>query len=417
MYCKKCGKEIVEGSKYCPKCGTEIKKAPKKKKIHIKPKTIFIVIFCLPLVASSFFAWKRIQGTQYLAAVKNERGLWGYINANGKEVIACKYAEARDFGENGLATVCINGKWGFINKEDEEVIRCQYDQEKDFEENGLVAVCQDDKWGYINEKGEKVVLCQYEQVGDFGKNGLAAVYKNSKWGYINEDGEEVISRKYTVASDFGINDCAIVRIDKISVGDGKPVFINEEGQEIGRVRIPDDGQYSVYGTPYGERGLLPICGYLGDEMLSEQWGSGFVDEQGEELTGWKYTVVCSFSENGLAAVRTGNGFGCVNDRMEEVIPCQYEEIGLTEPERSLPHSKVVFKKGITKVRTENGWGCIDENGREVIPCKYRDVSYIGDNDLIAVSTRNGCKYLNEKGREVLKLSSEYKDAEAFVCVK
>lgn len=61
-----------------------------------------------------------------LAIVVNEQGKKGFINREGKIVIACKYEEAFPFSE-GLAAVSENNKWGFINKYGSLIIPLQFD--------------------------------------------------------------------------------------------------------------------------------------------------------------------------------------------------------------------------------------------------------------------------------------------------
>jgi hypothetical protein len=48
-------------------------------------------------------------------AAVQKRGRWGFINKSGKEVIPCKYEDAKNFYE-GLATVRKKFFWGFIDK-------------------------------------------------------------------------------------------------------------------------------------------------------------------------------------------------------------------------------------------------------------------------------------------------------------
>lgn len=54
-----------------------------------------------------------------------EKGLFGYIDSNGKEVIPPKYKDATIFQE-GLAAVKLNGKWGYIDKTGREVIPLKF---------------------------------------------------------------------------------------------------------------------------------------------------------------------------------------------------------------------------------------------------------------------------------------------------
>lgn len=63
---------------------------------------------------------------------------FGFIDRNGKLVVAPKYEEARSFSE-GLAAVKNKGLWGFINKEGKEVVPPQIGYVDDFK-NGYAVV-------------------------------------------------------------------------------------------------------------------------------------------------------------------------------------------------------------------------------------------------------------------------------------
>jgi len=54
------------------------------------------------------------QFSEGLAAV-NKKGMWGYIDTKGREVIACKYGFAGTFGD-GSARVMQNSKWIIIDR-------------------------------------------------------------------------------------------------------------------------------------------------------------------------------------------------------------------------------------------------------------------------------------------------------------
>lgn len=64
---------------------------------------------------------------------------WGYVTADGKEIIKPEYEGAKSFSK-GLAAVCINEKWGFINKNNKIVIENEFLNADYFNENGVCLV-------------------------------------------------------------------------------------------------------------------------------------------------------------------------------------------------------------------------------------------------------------------------------------
>jgi len=94
----------------------------------------------------------------------------GYVDRDGKVVIALQFGDARIFKET-LAAVCIgecgidrqgnwDGKWGFINHAGNFVINPQYDRVEDFTASGTAQVTlgrgQDAKVGYVDKVGKTI---------------------------------------------------------------------------------------------------------------------------------------------------------------------------------------------------------------------------------------------------------------------
>ena len=176
-----------------------------------------------------------------LVGVKS-RGLWGYIDKTGKEIIPLKYDNAGDFSE-GLACVQIDYRYGFIDKEGNEVISLMYDDADSFSE-GLASVKLNGKWGYVDKTGKVVISLKYDEAWSF-REGLAMVNMGQKrthicggkYGFIDKTGKEIIPLKYDCARPFS-EGLANVGLN------GKFGFIDKEGNEViplrfGIVTIPD----------------------------------------------------------------------------------------------------------------------------------------------------------------------------------
>ena len=116
-----------------------------------------------------------------LAAVKGfrwgfmEAKRYGYIDSQGRNVIAAKFAWALDFC-GGLAVVNVGGEW------------------KNFIING-------GKWGYIDKSGTYVVSPMFDYATNFSQ-GLAAVKQDGLFGYIDPSGHYVIERRFGYAEAF-----------------------------------------------------------------------------------------------------------------------------------------------------------------------------------------------------------------------
>jgi hypothetical protein len=139
---------------------------------------------------------------------------YGFMDANGAEVVPLKYDYAHNFSE-GLAAVKLNGKWGFIDKMGKEVIPLKYDNVSalfcDGFWEGLAPVELNGKWGFINKSGEEVISFRYDFTWGFSE-GLAAVKLNGKWGYIDRCGKQIIPFRYDEAYNF-LDDIAKVELN------------------------------------------------------------------------------------------------------------------------------------------------------------------------------------------------------------
>jgi hypothetical protein len=188
---------------------------------------------------------------------------WGYVDTNGKFVIAPQFDNARYFSE-GLAAVEQNNKFGYIDTDGHLVIRAKYREVGPFREGfawvmtkkpfnlfgtgeygmpllarftyidrtgkeirqpfyaehvrnfseGLAAVrpgktfggCSE-KVGYLNTKGEWSIKPQFDEADDFSE-GMAAVnhgaacHAGGTWGYIDKGGKVVLPFKYRLAGEF-----------------------------------------------------------------------------------------------------------------------------------------------------------------------------------------------------------------------
>ena len=363
-----------------------------------------------------------------LIPIVDSKGKWGYVDADDKEVIPCKYDDAFQFC-NGLAKVSLCRKWGFIDKAGNEVIPVKYDGAYEFCEL-LTAVNQKGKWGYIDINGNEVVPFKYDDVDGFldgfakvelkGKKGyvdvngkeavpckyddvsyfeegLVAVYFNGKWGYVNESGKEVIPCKYDRAWNFS-EGLASVEVN------GKYGYIDKSGKEI----IPFRYQFAWAFSD-------------GLAFVSDNWKRILIDKRGNEVLSLKYYSLTSFSE-GLAPVVHNGKYGFIDKSGREVIPCKYDfawefsgglaEVGLDGKKGYIDRKgcEVVpckydvvfsFTDGLAEVELDGKWGVVDKSGKEIIPCKYDEA--VDFYEGLARVELNGKEfYIDKTGKEYIK---------------
>lgn len=158
-----------------------------------------------------------------------QKGQYGYLNTQGKEVIAPMYDDATRFS-HGVAVVrsgddyfVINqnnqkvsnhytnitqlkdhdfyivqqdGKYGVINHAGRQLVPMIYDNiGGHLFADELIEFSQNGQWGLMNLSGQVMIAPQYEQV-NYYKDGLMAAVKNGKWGFVDKDNRTVIDFVY-----------------------------------------------------------------------------------------------------------------------------------------------------------------------------------------------------------------------------
>lgn len=123
---------------------------------------------------------------------------WGYINANGQEVIPPRYDTAGDFSNEMFAWVSINHKRGAIGRNGEELIPIKYDYIGKFTQwwegldlKALAPIAVNSKWGFMDASGKEAIPPKYDKAEPFGSDGKAKVVLNGNMFYIDSSGKKV----------------------------------------------------------------------------------------------------------------------------------------------------------------------------------------------------------------------------------
>lgn len=111
-------------------------------------------------------------------AFQNER--YNILDSTGKKISDAIYSAHQDAAKDGRIYVEKFGKSGFVDVNGKLVIACQYDLVHDFSE-GLAVVKKGDKYGYINTQGKVVTPIELAQAFSF-QDGVA-IFRKEYWGY------------------------------------------------------------------------------------------------------------------------------------------------------------------------------------------------------------------------------------------
>jgi len=309
-----------------------------------------------------------------------------------------------------LAPVKMGHKWGYINIEGKMVIATQFDFARDFYE-GLAAVEVGDKWGYIDRSG-KMVIAPQNGFGYRFSDGRARawVLAEKKWGFIDKTGKMVIAPQFAQAFEF------VDGLAYVSDKSWKWAFIDPAGTAVTPFQFADEDRYaSRFSEGVAAVGIGPV--------LDDRWG--YIDRTGKFMIAARFNRALPFSEN-LARVVVGKQWGYVDHTGKMVIAMpsnyDYESLGYFHDGRALVDLDVHDGKTLKQVR-----GYIDTNGKMVIAPQFENVSdrdgddadfswdcyYVGNfsEGLAAVTLGDKWGYVDKDGRMVI--ATLFDDARDF----
>lgn len=170
-------------------------------------------------------------------------GLYGYLDLAGREAVPCRYPDAHDRFWCGRAGVFRDGGWGFVDRDGREVIAPGYRWvEPFFDEVGTASVLGQEGYGRIDPDGRARVPCAWASpVGRFrdgraqvdlgalvdpGRDG-AGTLAPAQIGFVDDDGALVIPCRYQSATDFAGGVAWVTTLDRPA-----RFAIDRDGREV-----------------------------------------------------------------------------------------------------------------------------------------------------------------------------------------
>lgn len=368
----------------------------------------------------------------YPVSIKTLNGVkWGYIDNKGDIIIKPQYDYARDFEDNGLAVVEINGKSGVINESNNFVIEPKYETITGFSE-GLAQVVDNGVFKVIDEGGKVLTPKGYSYIGSYSE-GRAVFYDKNRegkflYGYLDEKGQEIIPLRYESAGSFN-NGKAVVKIR-----DNQYAMIDLNGNIL-----------KIYNYAF--------VGDLGDGLLAFQESTGgnfgYINESGKIVIVPQYAGAQAFEE-GRAVVNTSedfkNKYGLIDKKGNFIIKPEYNDLNLLregmvavgkaiDPEKPYIGSKYAiadingkfltefiynsvseYKDGLASASDDKSTFFIDRTGNRVksLPMLSGRGTVSMDENLIKADIDNRVSYLDKTGKviwrqnTIIPLSDKYK---------
>lgn len=144
--------------------------------------------------------------------VKKEKGLYGVVDKDNKEIISSKYADM-EFNENlnEFYVTSTTKKQGIVTAKGVTKINLIYDSvEMIDKDNELYLVSSSGKYGVLGNKGDVIIHLEYQKIGidatQFTNNNIKNKYllldntipvmQNNKWGLFDKTGKLLVPVEY-----------------------------------------------------------------------------------------------------------------------------------------------------------------------------------------------------------------------------
>lgn len=377
MFCGNCGKEVSDNMQFCPKCGAPVSSTKRKEAGKIPPKRHrkwSVILSCSLIITlgagalgSAYWIRKASVGSKKDSVTFGEDVVLPYPVRDGDTVV-----------------------WGLVNGNGKEILAPQYDDISDdvleTRGNGYYIVNKDDKKGVIDYEGNELLEPIYEDIRPWVGNpdALAVIQEGKKMGLYNVKMKKMI---FPIEYDR-IYSNFYVSLDGF---DDKWICLKPEDTDEEWVGNIETGE--IIGEGYGG-----YCGFEpnADLVMVHRYGEygnrecGCIDTAGEEVLPF-CNEITPFSKDGYAGIIVDGQVGVIDrigcfcakmDEGYELIKGSYED-----------------GNGNTfAVKNTEGWGIINFKGTEKVPCQYDE--YIGsfedgklfifqDDDLYGCVDSNG----------------------------
>lgn len=134
-------------------------------------------------------------------------GRWGFVDSDGKIVVAPIYNSVEDFRE-GRAVVHTDSGFGLIDVDGVEVVDPIWD-ELSYDGSHLCYVERDGVCGVVDRMGRQIVAPEWDWTGEFSR-GMLLVEKDQKYGFVDMNGEIAIAIELDNATSFDDNGYATI---------------------------------------------------------------------------------------------------------------------------------------------------------------------------------------------------------------
>jgi uncharacterized protein len=245
-----------------------------------------------------------------------ENGRYGLRTADGKMLIEPHYQDFYDFDwHSGLACVQHEQRFGYVDRQGREVIACQFEEAFDFVgEHALIA--EGGRYGLIDRRGRVTVPCQFDGGEALDYTGAYwSVQQNELWGVIDSNGRWMLAAQYQQIHAYeGYYSAKPTK--------GPQHLFTTRFHDLGAIGLDNINSVSL-----GESGEA----YVIRRREGKQWLWRALDEQGQALLPGEYQALDYLHEMQAWRVRDNRQYGLYRHQAGRwLLPCAYARIELQQ---------------------------------------------------------------------------------------
>jgi hypothetical protein len=360
-----------------------------------------------------------------VSSVVSKENKHGFINKDGKVIIAIEYEDAGNFSE-GVAPVKKDGKWGYISKSGEIQIPFKFMDAKDFSDG--LAVVSDGKWyGYIDVKGNLKIAYQFDSADSF-KKGVAVVMKDKKNMVIEKTGEIIYTSQNSIMPlEIGENVSVLKFLAPPLMKNGKIIVEEKDFDSIGkfyekRAVFRKQNKYGLIdenGRKIVSAEFEGLSDFENGRSITKQNGKqGMIDVDGKYIIQPEYDQIVILSETTVASLKSGtieihsgskverifsDADEILSGKKELIIIKKNKKTGVINEKGEIVinfgDEKLFFQGDMFSYFQNGKMGLLDINGKKITPAKFDKIC--GFVDGLALVFEGKTKYyVNEEGNKV-----------------
>ncbi|MGE5761430.1 MAG: WG repeat-containing protein [Gemmatimonadota bacterium] len=306
--------------------------------------------------------------------------IFGYVDADGREVIAPQFLAALPFHE-GLAAVNVSEGWGYIDATGHWVIQPAYLAASSFSQGRAAVRDVNGAWGYIDRSGTMVIAPRYLAAYSFIGDRAVVWLHGDRMQVLDRDGRVVAEPEITASTPSHESEAfgASAYWGFVWVG-----LLEEQAAAIQAERLipfEDDDDRGRYVDPEGKLVIegdfeSPEVFFDGLARVKRDGKYGFIDREGRYVVPPKFDeALLRFSRDRTVAVHDGQAW-LVDLQGRDIAslgawrwPNLGSEEGFDDIASHVGYSDF-FADGLIPWQRDGRWGYVDLDGRWVIEPQF-----------------------------------------------